>query len=142
MTEEDGNLISLVFLDEEPDLQEENKQESGWSNKLDEYFNGKESIPEIPFKMKGTAFQIRVWKEILKIPLGETKSYREVAQAVGNPRAYRAVGNAARLNPLPLIIPCHRLVGEDGKLTGFIGGIWRKKWLLEREKPIRQKYLF
>jgi methylated-DNA-[protein]-cysteine S-methyltransferase len=101
---------------------------------LTEYFKGQRAKFSIPLILEGTEFQKAVWRQLQKIPFGRTASYGDVARAVGSPRAFRAVGNANNKNPIPLIIPCHRVIGSDGKLVGFGGGIWRKEWLLEHEK--------
>ena len=101
---------------------------------LTEYFKGRRQKFSIPLLLEGTDFQKAVWRQLQKIPFGQTASYGDVARAVGSPRAFRAVGNANNKNPIPLIIPCHRVIGSDGKLVGFGGGIWRKHWLLEHEK--------
>jgi len=100
---------------------------------LNDYFKGEREKFNIPYVINGTKFQIKVWKEIMKIPYGETRSYSDIAKKIGNKRAVRAVGNASKNNPLPIIIPCHRVVSKDGKLRAYNGGIWRKKWLLENE---------
>jgi methylated-DNA-[protein]-cysteine S-methyltransferase len=101
---------------------------------LDEYFRGLRQKFSIPLLLEGTDFQKAVWRQLQKIPFGRTASYGDVARAVGSPKAFRAVGNANNKNPVPLIIPCHRVIGSDGKLVGFGGGIWRKEWLLNHEK--------
>ncbi len=101
---------------------------------LDQYFKGRRQKFGIPLLLKGTDFQKAVWRQLQKIPFGQTASYGDVARAVGSPRAFRAVGNANNKNPIPLIIPCHRVIGSDGKLVGFGGGICRKEWLLDHEK--------
>ena len=104
---------------------------------LTEYFKGRRQKFSIPLVLEGTDFQKAVWRQLQKIPFGQTASYGDVARAVGSPRAFRAVGNANNKNPIPLIIPCHRVIGSDGKLVGFGGGIWRKEWLLEHEQNQR-----
>jgi methylated-DNA-[protein]-cysteine S-methyltransferase len=104
---------------------------------LTEYFEGRRQKFSIPLVLEGTDFQKAVWRQLQKIPFGKTASYGDVARAVGSPRAFRAVGNANNKNPIPLIIPCHRVIGSDGKLVGFGGGIWRKEWLLEHEQSQR-----
>ena len=104
---------------------------------LTEYFKGRRRKFSIPLLLEGTDFQKAVWRQLQKIPFGQTASYGDVARAVGSPRAFRAVGNANNKNPIPLIIPCHRVIGSDGKLVGFGGGIWRKEWLLEHEQNQR-----
>ena len=101
---------------------------------LTEYFKGRRQKFSIPLVLEGTDFQKAVWRQLQKIPFGQTASYGDIARAVGSPRAFRAVGNANNKNPIPLIIPCHRVIGSDGKLVGFGGGIWRKEWLLEHEQ--------
>ena len=104
---------------------------------LTEYFKGRRQKFSIPLVLEGTDFQKAVWRQLQKIPFGQTASYGDIARAVGSPRAFRAVGNANNKNPIPLIIPCHRVIGSDGKLVGFGGGIWRKEWLLEHEQNQR-----
>ena len=101
---------------------------------LEEYFGGKRKVFDLPFKMNGTAFQMKVWQELLKIPYGDTVSYSEIAERIGCPEGARAVGGAVHNNPLWIIVPCHRVVGKNGKLTGYAGGTEMKKTLLELEK--------
>ncbi len=101
---------------------------------LEEYFSGKRKVFDLPFKMNGTAFQMKVWQELLKIPYGDTVSYSEIAERIGCPEGARAVGGAVHNNPLWIIVPCHRVVGKNGKLTGYAGGTEMKKNLLELEK--------
>ncbi|MBQ4645848.1 MAG: methylated-DNA--[Candidatus Gastranaerophilales bacterium] len=100
---------------------------------LDEYFEGKRTKFELNISPKGTEFQKKVWAELLKIPYGKTKSYQEIAEAVGKPNAQRAVGSACNKNPILLIIPCHRVISKTGKLTGFACGVDRKEQLLKLE---------
>ncbi len=109
---------------------------------LNEYFEGNRS--EFQFKMNpnGTNFQKKVWEELLKIPFGKTASYQEVTNNLGDPKAIRAVANANGKNPLWIVVPCHRVIGSDGSLTGYAGGLWRKKWLLDHENPVKQQSLF
>ena len=101
---------------------------------LREYFEGEREIFTIPLAPKGTPFQQRVWAALREIPYGATRSYKELAIAVGNEKACRAVGMANNRNPLPIFIPCHRVVGSDGKLVGYAGGLDVQKHLLELEK--------
>jgi methylated-DNA-[protein]-cysteine S-methyltransferase len=91
---------------------------------------------------KGTPFQIKVWKSLLKIGYGETKSYRAQSKAFGDVKAIRAIAAASGKNPIWIVIPCHRVIGSDGSLTGYAGGVWRKKWLLDHENPVKQQSLF
>jgi methylated-DNA-[protein]-cysteine S-methyltransferase len=100
---------------------------------LNEYFAGKRTTFDLPLEPSGTDFQLSVWKLLRKIPYGVTTSYGELARRLGDPKATRAVGAANGANPIPIIVPCHRVVGSKGELTGFGGGIERKRWLLEHE---------
>ncbi|KQA27238.1 cysteine methyltransferase [Vibrio metoecus] len=101
---------------------------------LDEYFSGQRTQFELPLAANGTAFQQSVWHALCKIPYGESWSYQQLAEAIGNPKAVRAVGLANGKNPISIIVPCHRVVGKSGKLTGYAGGLERKAFLLELEQ--------
>lgn len=100
---------------------------------LERYFAGELRDFELALAPAGTPFQQRVWRELVRIPYGETISYMELARRVGNPRAVRAVGRANGANPIPVVVPCHRVIGADGTLTGYAGGLERKRWLLALE---------
>jgi len=100
---------------------------------LDEYFNGKRRYFDIPINPQGTPFRLSVWNALMQIPYGETRSYKQVAREIGNPDASRAVGMANNKNPIMIIIPCHRVVGSNGSLVGYAGGLDMKKGLLELE---------
>ncbi len=100
---------------------------------LAEYFTGSRQQFDLKIAPKGTTFQQSVWQELCKIPFGQTASYGEIAERIGNPKACRAVGLANAKNPLPIIVPCHRVIGKDGSLTGFGGGLEIKKQLLDIE---------
>ena len=100
---------------------------------LAEYFQGQRHTFDLPLEPAGTPFQQRVWQELLTVPYGRLLSYQDVANAIGNPQAVRAVGAANGQNPIPILIPCHRILASDGKLTGYGGGLWRKEWLLRHE---------
>ena len=100
---------------------------------LDEYFSGTRRSFELPLRLCGTPFQQRVWSALCEIPYGETRSYRDIAEAVGSPRAYRAVGMANNRNPILILVPCHRVIGADGALVGYGGGLDMKRALLELE---------
>ena len=102
-----------------------------------EYFSGKRTDFELEFEFSGTDFQKSVWRELLKIPFGKTKTYGEIAKAIGKPKAGRAVGSSCNKNPLPLIVPCHRVIGANGKLTGFACGTKTKEWLLNHEAGLK-----
>lgn len=109
---------------------------------LEEYFLGKRTHFDFKLNPSGTEFQKKVWKELLKIPFGTTVSYQEITNQLGDPKAIRAVANANGKNPLWIVVPCHRVIGSDGSLTGYAGGLWRKKWLLDHENPVKQQVLF
>jgi methylated-DNA-[protein]-cysteine S-methyltransferase len=109
---------------------------------LDEYFNRTRKQFDLKLNPQGTDFQKRVWEELLLVPYGITRTYLEQTKQLGDVKAIRAVASANGKNPIWIIIPCHRIIGSDGSLTGYAGGIWRKKWLLERENPSTQQSLF
>ncbi len=104
---------------------------------LDEYFAGRRREFDLPLNPSGTEFQRRVWGELLKIPYGQTRTYGQIAAAAGNPRASRAVGMANNRNPIAVIVPCHRVVGADGTLTGYAGGLGNKETLLRLEEKYK-----
>ncbi len=136
--EEDGRLTDLHFagsgtypkedlnMNETPLLLEACRQ-------LEEYFDGKRKNFELPLAPKGTPFQMRCWDELRRIPYGFTATYGDIARAVGSPNGFRAVGSANNRNPIAIIIPCHRVIGSDGKLVGFGGGLDVKSFLLMHE---------
>jgi len=131
----ENSVTSLYFIDEEFDPKvTSNEYLDKCVEQLDEYFNGKRKIFELNILPEGTDFQKKVWDELLKIPFGETRSYMEVTKNLGDIKAIRAVANANGQNKISIIIPCHRVIGSDGSLTGYGGGLWRKKWLLEHEQ--------
>jgi len=109
---------------------------------LNEYFDGKRTDFQFKMNPKGTDFQKKVWEQLVQIPYGKTVSYQEVTNILGDPKAIRAVANANGKNPLWIVVPCHRVIGSDGSLTGYAGGLWRKKWLLDHENPVKQQSLF
>jgi methylated-DNA-[protein]-cysteine S-methyltransferase len=99
----------------------------------DEYFRGLRRTFSVPLQFQGTDFQQRVWQYLLTIPFGATVSYHDIAVALGIPQGSQAIGRANGQNPIVIIVPCHRVIGNDGKLTGYGGGLWRKEWLLRHE---------
>ncbi|MGS2762563.1 methylated-DNA--[protein]-cysteine S-methyltransferase [Sinomicrobium sp. M5D2P9] len=109
---------------------------------LREYFEGERLEFDLKLNPEGSDFQKKVWDELLKIPFGKTMSYLELSKKLGDVKAIRAVAGANGKNPLWIIVPCHRVIGNDGSLTGYAGGLWRKKWLLEHESPYKQQSLF
>lgn len=109
---------------------------------LQEYFAGTRNNFSFKLNPQGTDFQKKVWQALLTIPYGTTTSYQKLAIELGDVKAIRAVAAANGKNPLWIVVPCHRVIGSDGSLTGYAGGIWRKKWLLEHENPPTQQSLF
>lgn len=127
----EGNIIDVVpFI-----LQEAATQ-------LQDYFEGKSNDFTFKLNPSGTEFQQKVWKGLLEIPFGKTMSYLELSKKLGDVKAIRAVASANGKNPIWIVVPCHRVIGTDGSLTGYAGGLWRKKWLLEHENPTTQQSLF
>ncbi|MGB5849234.1 MAG: methylated-DNA--[protein]-cysteine S-methyltransferase, partial [Ignavibacteriaceae bacterium] len=113
-----------------------NKYFDELSHQLREYFDGERKVFDVPLYIPGTGFQLQVWKELQKIPYGKTRSYKEQAMAINNPKAIRAVARANGDNRIAIIIPCHRVIGNSGELVGYGGGIWRKQYLLKLENAI------
>lgn len=109
---------------------------------LEEYFKGTRKEFNLKLNPQGTEFQKKVWNGLLEIPFGKTTSYLKQSKQLGNSKAIRAVASANGKNPIWIVIPCHRVIGSDGSLTGYAGGIWRKKWLLEHESGVKQQSLF
>jgi methylated-DNA-[protein]-cysteine S-methyltransferase len=109
---------------------------------LNDYFEGKRTDFDFKLNPKGTAFQQKVWNALLEIPFGKTRTYLEQSKILGDVKAIRAVASANGKNPLWIVVPCHRVIGTNGSLTGYAGGLWRKKWLLEHENPSTQQRLF
>jgi methylated-DNA-[protein]-cysteine S-methyltransferase len=110
---------------------------SACERQLGEYFSGARFDFDLPLTLDGTPFQSEVWTTLRSIPYGATMSYGELARRIGRPAAVRAVGAANGANPISIIIPCHRIIGKDGRLTGYGGGLWRKEWLLAHERKFR-----
>ena len=103
---------------------------------IDEYFRGERKEFSMNLQLQGTDFQKKVWSQLMKISFGETLSYKDIAASIGNKKAVRAVGNANGKNKIAIIIPCHRVIGSNGRLVGYASGVWRKKWLLLHERKI------
>lgn len=139
----DENGISEISVGyEEPITNEIPKNLRQAVNELDEYFYGTRNEFTFKLNLKGTDFQQRVWQELLQIPFGKTTSYLELSKKLGDVKAIRAVASANGKNPLWIVVPCHRVIGSDGSLTGYAGGLWRKQWLLEHERGEKQQTLF
>lgn len=138
--ESDGHIIHIFFegrekinvetVEEETDLLKETK------NQLGQYFKGERRDFDLPLKTTGTAFQRAAWQALIDIPYGQTRSYKEQAEKVGSPKAYRAVGLANNRNPIAVVIPCHRVIGANGKLVGYGGGLDIKETLLNLERKV------
>ncbi len=118
---------SLVNNQQSNIIIEKTKQE------LSDYFTGQLKIFSVPFVLEGTEFQKKVWNCLIDIPFAQTRCYQEIALRINNPTAVRAVGRTNGLNPIAIIVPCHRVIGKNGSLTGYAGGLERKRWLLEHE---------
>lgn len=125
---------SLIKEFPKADIQPDNETIGEWVQQILDYLSGWQPHLDLPLDIRSTAFQRRVWQELLRIPYGETRTYREIAEAIGSPKAARAVGNACGANPTPLIIPCHRVVKSDGHIGGYALGPERKEKLLDMEK--------
>lgn len=136
-------LKQLIFVSKEPPLYENKKSKivEDTREALNLYFSNPKSVPDIPLLPEGTAFQKKIWKLIADIPPGETRTYYQIASQFGNPKAVRAVGTALGQNPILIFIPCHRVIGSGGSLTGYAGGIEKKRKLLEHEGYPIQKIL-
>lgn len=136
ISEKDGKIIELGFSEykKEDEIEKETESIKKACTQLEEYLSRKRTNFDIEIEMIGTEFQKKVWKELLNIPYGETRSYKDIAIAIGNEKACRAVGNANNKNPIAIIVPCHRVVGSNGSMTGYAGGIDIKEKLLKIEK--------
>lgn len=142
ISSKEGCLSELRFTDEQTDGEILDQVLLSAKEQLEEYFAGKRKIFDMPIGLGGTDFQRKVWMEVAKIPFGQTTTYMKLSQKLGNPAAIRAVGAAIGANPILVILPCHRILGSDGSLTGYAGGLERKKALLELEGHAFQGSLF
>ncbi|WP_338376050.1 methylated-DNA--[protein]-cysteine S-methyltransferase [uncultured Flavobacterium sp.] len=140
--DENGISTIHIFDDEQKVSEKIPTQLQNAIVQLNEYFEGNRTSFDFKLNPKGTEFQKKVWEELFKIPFGKTMSYQELTIKLGEIKAIRAVANANGKNPLWIVVPCHRVLGSDGSLTGYAGGLWRKKWLLEHENPVKQQSLF
>ena len=131
---EDGAVVSLKSAEETHPEKPSCPAALAVTNQLTEYFSGARAEFDVPLAPSGTPFQQLVWKELRRIPYGEVRTYGQIAAAIGHPKAARAVGQAANRNPLWILIPCHRVVGKNGNLTGYAGGLTMKQTLLELEQ--------
>ncbi len=136
------DIIKIEFTDDFFKLKIIPVQIQKCINQLDEYFKGERKEFSVGINPEGTEFQGKVWNLLIKIPYGKTISYLELSKQFGNEKAIRAIASANGKNPIPIIIPCHRVIGNDGSLTGYAGGLLKKQWLLEHEGAIKQKSMF
>lgn len=136
---DDGETITDIFFGKPGSLQTRFKDKETELNglaqqQLEEYFQGIRTAFDLPLQLHGTPFQISVWEALRRIPYGETRSYRDIAEEIGNPNSFRAVGLANNKNPISVVIPCHRVIGVNGDMIGYGGGLNKKRRLLELEK--------
>lgn len=128
-----GAITSLEFVEEAREEERPGPVVEEAIRQLSAYFDGTRRDFDLPISPQGTDFQRLVWQHLLDIPYGQIISYQDLAKAIGKPEAIRAVGAANGQNPISVVIPCHRVLGSDGSLTGYGGGLWRKEWLLKHE---------
>jgi methylated-DNA-[protein]-cysteine S-methyltransferase len=135
LIENDGALVGLYMETYKPPPAERRSSPllERAQRQLSEYFSGKRDVFDLPLRLEGTEFQRSVWGALTEIPFGTTCSYADIARRVGRPKAVRAVGAANGANPIAVVVPCHRVIGADGSLTGYGGGLPRKRWLLAHE---------
>ena len=131
--EEDGALLAISCSPIFEGMEKETPLIRKAYSQLTEYLQGERKTFDLPISLKGTPFQQQVWKALCEIPYGETRSYKQIAEAIGNPKSVRAVGMANNRNPLLIVVPCHRVIGTNGKLVGYGGGIEKKEFLLRLE---------
>ena len=136
---DDGRAVTRVFFSSQMEEGVESALARKTYDQLMEYFEGRRRAFTIPLDPKGTVFQRRVWKALGEIPYGETRSYKQIAEQIGHPKAYRAVGLANNRNPIAILIPCHRVIGSNGTLVGYAGGLSVKERLLQLEAGARMQ---
>lgn len=136
ITSSEDAVLSIYFVDKEGETGEMPEILKEAYTQIDEYFKGKRKEFNLKLFFEGTDFQNRVWNELTKIPYGQVVSYKDIAIAVGSEKAVRAVGSTNGKNKISIVVPCHRVIGSNGKLTGYAGGLHRKEWLLNHEKNI------
>lgn len=132
-------IVQIIFADEPSQIESDQALMRDTKTQIQEYLLGNRTHFSLPIKNEGTEFQQKVWQALCSIPYGETRSYQDIAKQIGSPKAVRAVGTANGKNPLCIIVPCHRVVGKNGQLTGYSGGLSRKQWLLDLETMDKQK---
>jgi methylated-DNA-[protein]-cysteine S-methyltransferase len=127
------HIVSLYFVEDRRVAFEPHPTVLEAVRQVAEYLSGERRAFELDLALHGTAFQERVWRQLLTVPYGQAATYQDIANALGKPKAVRAVGAANGQNPISIVVPCHRIIGSDGKLVGYGGGLWRKEWLLRHE---------
>lgn len=142
ITGDDNGIAAISILEEGEPTKKIPKSLKEAVSQLQDYFAGKRKSFDFKMNPQGTEFQQKVWNALLEIPFGKTVSYMDITKKLGDVKAIRAVASANGKNPLWIVVPCHRVIGTDGALTGYAGGLWRKKWLLEHENPTTQQSLF
>lgn len=138
---DEESILSISFLDEEKESTElaENAITKKCKQQLEEYFNSERNEFDVPLNLSGTEFQNKVWLGLQIIPFSKTISYLQLAKNLGDPKCIRAAGTANGKNPFAIIVPCHRVIGSNGDLVGYAGGLWRKQWLLEHEGNLQKQ---
>jgi methylated-DNA-[protein]-cysteine S-methyltransferase len=139
---DDQSITAIKFADATTGNNSNNPLLIDCITQLDEYFSGKRICFDLPLSQPGTEFQKKIWSLLMKIPFGKTLSYKQLTTQFGDMKAIRAVASANGKNDLAIVVPCHRVIGTNGSLTGYAGGLWRKKWLLDHEAKFRQGGLF
>ena len=136
---DENYVLSVDFSDEKRENDKDSRVLDNALKQMEEYFNGKRKKFDLPLYFNGTDFQKSVWKALTEIPYGETVSYQDIARKINNEKAVRAVGGANNKNKIMIMVPCHRVIGKNGKLVGFAGGLDKKEFLLAHEKEINNK---
>lgn len=133
----DAGITHIIFTDTQVETARPHSLIDRCKAQLEEYFQGRRQMFDVPLAPEGTDFQQRVWMQLRQVPYGETCSYATISSSIGSPKSYRAVGAANGRNPLSIIVPCHRVIGSNGQLTGYAGGLESKQWLLRLEQHHR-----
>ena len=132
-----NSIFSIKFSEEKDSKPNMSNIIDNCIEQLDDYFSGKLKKFKLKLEMHGTPFQVSVWKALEKIKYGETKSYADISESINIKNSFRAVGNANNKNKITIIVPCHRVIGKSGNMTGYGAGIWRKEWLLDHERKFK-----
>lgn len=139
---QDEKILSVNFLKKQKEQEHKTSATDQCIRELEEYFYEGRKFFNVELNLSGSAFQLKVWNELLNIPCGRTASYLDIATRIGDPGSFRAVGLANGQNPVAIIVPCHRVIGNNGDLTGYGGGLDKKEWLLQHEGALSQLKLF